>query len=191
MESLADIEALESTAANYAAKPTAKKRTRVVEPHVDAEKIPLPVFNSQDQCAACTGIPITTIKQAKKGGCSAFKQHRVDLALLLKWLFAQDESAINWGTRLDEYKAKREKIKLDADEQRVIDRSAVTAGIAKGLSILFSELDKSIQALPPALKGLTEAEIQHRLTSDVDAYKNSIRAALTEITKQPITVDTK
>ena len=189
MESLSHIEALEATAANYAAKPAAKKRTRVVEPHADAEKIPLPVFNSQDQCAACTGIPITTIKQAKKGGCSAFKQHRVDLALLLKWLFAQDESAINWGTRLDEYKAKREKIKLDADEQRVIDRSAVTSGIAKGTAILFGELEKAIQTLPPALKGLTESEIQSRLIQTVDVYRQAVRLALSEITKQPTSVD--
>jgi len=175
VESIADLEALEAPAI----KPAAKKGKRAVEPFAEAEKIPLPVFNSQDQCAACTGIPLATIKEAKRGGCSAFKQHRVDLALLLKWLFAQDESAINWGTRLDEYKAKREKLKLDADEQKVIDRGEVTFAVGKAMATLFSNIDNQFGSLlPPVLKGLDEAGIQQRLTATSEIFKQAVREEL-------------
>jgi hypothetical protein len=187
VDSIDDIEALEAPAAT----PAPKKAKRAVEPHAEAEKIPLPVFNSLNQCATCSDIPLAIIRQAKRAGCNAFKAHRVDLKLLLKWLFAQDEQGVDWGDRLKKVQFEREEIKLLKDKSLVVSKADVSAGIGKGVSILFGELEKSIQALPPALKGLTEAEIQQRLTVDVDKYKESVRLALSEITRQPVTVDTK
>jgi hypothetical protein len=150
------------------------------------------VFDSINQCSSVCGIPVPALRAAKKAGCPAFRHSRVDLIEFLKWRFGLPEDAVeDWGAKLSEYKARREKLRLEEDEKRVIDRCVVTGGIAKGTAILFGELEKSIQTLPPALKGLTESEIQSRLIQTVDVYRQAVRLALSEITKQPVSVDTQ
>jgi len=45
-----------------------------------------PVFDSINQCHAMTGLPVVDIRRAKRGGCTAFASHRVNLFALLRWL---------------------------------------------------------------------------------------------------------
>ena len=52
----------------------------------DQQRIIQDTYDSLGSCAAGTGIPVTTIKQAKRAGCSAFRGSRVYLAPLLRWI---------------------------------------------------------------------------------------------------------
>ena len=196
---LTEIEALEATGQPPAAETrtsskklselkTTKRTGRPADPSSSLPR----VFDSINQCSSVCGIPVPALRAAKKAGCPAFRHSRVDLIEFLKWRFGLPEDAVeDWGAKLSEYKARREKLRLEEDENRVVDRSAVTSGIAKGTAILFGELEKAVQTLPPSLKGCAEIEIQQRMTQLVDTYKKSVRLALSEITKQPVSVDTK
>jgi hypothetical protein len=55
----------------------------------------LPVYDSMQQCAARTGIPMNQIKAAKQKGCEAFRWNRVALGPLLTCLFAQNGGSID------------------------------------------------------------------------------------------------
>ena len=63
----------------------------------DQQRIMQDSYDSIASCASATGIPITTIKHAKRSGCSAFRGSRVLLAPLLRWIFESAErSPINY-----------------------------------------------------------------------------------------------
>ena len=54
-------------------------------------------YDSLGACAAATGIPVTTLKHAKRHGCAAFRGSRVYLAPLIRWVFASpDRSLVNY-----------------------------------------------------------------------------------------------
>lgn len=138
------------------------------------------VFDSITQCSAVTGIPVSALRESKKAGCAAFRHSRVDLVEFLRWRFGQAEDAVSdWGDQLKQYKARREKIALDKDLGLVADRSIVTFTIGKAMSVLFSTMDRSFgNTLPPALKGLSESEIQQRLLVAAESFKQAVRAEL-------------
>jgi len=50
----------------------------------DQQRIIQDTYDSIGSCAAGTGVPLTTIRQAKRPGCSAFRGSPVDLASLLR-----------------------------------------------------------------------------------------------------------
>ena len=53
-----------------------------------------PSFGSLAQCHAVTGIPLSEIKRAKKGGCDAFvADGGVNLFPLLRWLYGDGKKA--------------------------------------------------------------------------------------------------
>ncbi len=63
----------------------------------DQQRIMQDSYDSIASCASATGIPVTTIKHAKRSGCSAFRGSRVLLAPLLRWIFESAErSPINY-----------------------------------------------------------------------------------------------
>lgn len=138
------------------------------------------IFDSINQCSSVTGIPVPALREAKKAGCPAFRHSRVDLVAFLKWRFGLPEDAVaDWGAALEEYKARREKIKLDADLGLTLDKSSVTFAVGRALSMLFSNIDSQFgQLLPPALKGLSESEIQQRLLAAAESFKQAVRAEL-------------
>ena len=80
-----------------------KKRPSPPMKHNDLQKpskTRLPIFDTMTQCRSATGIPISAIRLAKAGGCDAFKHGRIDLALLLHWIFSKtgDEPDADWGS---------------------------------------------------------------------------------------------
>lgn len=53
----------------------------------------LPIYASQSQCSAATGIPVEVLKRSKAAGCPGFAANaRVDLEQFLRWHFAQAAS---------------------------------------------------------------------------------------------------
>lgn len=150
-----------------------------------AEAPALPIYDSLQACHAATGIPLQTLKLAKRRGCSAFRSNRVDLGELIKWIFSQegdDGDAIDWGLELTKEKAKREKNRRLKEEGAMIERAAVTSGIQGGMSILFSELDRIFLAeLPPAAKGLTEVKIRGLAEESVKSLRDQLREKFNSI----------
>jgi hypothetical protein len=163
----------------------------------DASLIALPVFDTQDQCTAVTGIPKSVLKSAKKKGCKAFKHSRVDLASLLRFLFSEQngQPAGAWKDLLDEAKAKREMIRLARDERNVIDRTDVQSALSSGMALVFGEMDQAFTLnLPSQLKGLTEPDILSKLVTLSEQLKQKLKAKIEEKcnqTNQPPTESQK
>ena len=59
----------------------------------DQPVLQMPVFDSMQQCAASTGVPLGRLKSAKRSGCGAFRSNRVYSAELLVWFANPDASA--------------------------------------------------------------------------------------------------
>ena len=143
-----------------------------------APKLELPIFDSIAACSNVTGIPVTAIRWAKRNGCPAFRSSRVYLGELLPWLFGRKDAGETgkWQDDLIEAKAKRERIRLDRDEGRVIDRDFVRIGIQRGVAVLFGSLDRHfLNELPPALKGLDEVAIRDRSRAQIERMKAECR----------------
>lgn len=131
------------------------------------------------ECAGQTGIPLPLIKKARREGCTAFLPgNRLDLAVLLKWIFTDDgeASAINWSEKLDEFRAKREEIKLAKDKELALDADETETAVKSAVALLFSELERLfVTELPPALKGLDERAIRARCRLQIGAMKAEVR----------------
>ena len=86
------------------------------------------VFDSIQQCASATGIPIRRLRMAKAAGCGAFRSNRIHLTEFLTWAFAPEragESGIDWTQELAKAKTARENIRLEQDKKLVISRAEV------------------------------------------------------------------
>jgi hypothetical protein len=102
----------------------------------------------------------------------------VYLGELLPWLFGRKDAnqTGKWADALLEAKAKRERIRLDRDEGRVIDRDFVKSGVQTGVAVLFGALDRHFtNELPPVLKGLDEVSIRDRCKAQIERMKTDIR----------------
>jgi hypothetical protein len=144
----------------------------------------LPVYDNLGQCAGQTGIALTTLKQAKKAGCTAFVAHRVHLAPLLRYLHGElkGEEAIQGKAFFDHWHGLREKIKYEEESGKALNKDEITFGINKGMSLLFSMLDRrSNLELPPSLKGLDEIAIQKRLVESDEKLKAVVREELNRL----------
>jgi hypothetical protein len=150
-------------------KPTKKK-----------QETRLPIFESQGECAGQTGIPLPLIRKARREGCPAFiAGNRIDLGALLKWIFTDEDEAgaINWSEKLDEFRAKREEIKLAIDKELALDADETETAVKSATALLFAELDRLfITELPPALKGLDERAIRARCRGVIGELKTQVRA---------------
>lgn len=154
----------------------------------------IPKYESHAQCSAATGIPAQVIRAAKKDGCAGFSGSRVELEPLLRWIFKEgadrQDIETNWSEALKEYQAKRERIRLSIDEEKVVDRGEVIFAISKGMSVMFNLIDRVFAIeLPPALKGLPETEIKQRLDAAVESFKVSLKSELEPLLKEPVKVE--
>lgn len=151
-------------------------------------KLRLPLYGSMKQCSGETGIPLAILKQAKASGCPAFKSNQtVNLGDFLQWFFSRDddESDIHWGNKLNEYKAKREKLKLKKDERESLDRGEVQHAIGQHLSRVFDTIRKeTCNEFPARCKGLDEIAIQQRALEMVNRLETECRAQLDALTKE-------
>jgi hypothetical protein len=163
-----------------ATKPTKSNSAEVYD------EASLPLYDSMTSCAAQTGIPLDTIKLAKRGGCVAFKNRRVALGPLLRWLFQnQNEDGINWGNELNKAKTLRERIRLRHDEGETLDRGQVAHDIAKASALYWGELDRAINSeLPSSLSGKSPIEICKELNAMAESLKAALRAGLEKM-EQP------
>lgn len=145
----------------------------------------LPIYESQGECAGQTGIPLALIRKARREGCEAFKAgNRIDLAVLLRWIFSDDDNdaSINWSEKLDEFRAKREEIKLAKDRAEALDADQVFADVASGTALVFAELDRLfITELPPALRGMDETAIRARCRTVIGTLKLAVREKLVKL----------
>ena len=141
-------------------------------------------FDSMANLSSATGIPLADIKRAKKLGCTAFRNTRIDLYPLLHWLFKDDDEDVsNWSEELCRVKTLRERIRLAEDEGRVMDFSKVVEGAGLMMSILFGRLDRMANQLPPSLKGLDELAIKRRIEDETEELRRDIKAKFAETTK--------
>ena len=149
------------------------------QPAKKKQETRLPIFESQGECSGQTGIPLPLIRKARREGCPAFLPgNRIDLGALLKWIFNDDGEAgsINWSEKLDEFRAKREEIKLKIDKELALDADETETAVKSATALLFGELDRLfITELPPALKGLDERAIRARCRGVIGALKAEVR----------------
>lgn len=142
----------------------------------------LPVYPSMSACAGATGIPLGIIKTAKRAGCEAFTDaSRVKLEALLRWIFSDenDAAAVNWSAKLDEYRAKREALKLKREEGNSLDADEVRDAVASGVATLFAENERLfVNELPPALAGLDAVTIRQRSELASLEVKTAVREKL-------------
>ncbi len=146
-------------------------------------------YESIANCSAITGIPVATIRLAKKNGCTGFRGSRVYLLELLRWIFSQEpsEDGIDWGQALKKAQTKREEIKLENERKKTILKTDVHAVISAATSKLFGTLDRQDNAeLPSALHGLDKIAIQRELLSAHEKLVKEFLAALDALANQEV-----
>lgn len=74
----------------------------------------LPIYDSQGQACAATGIPILVFKAAKAAGCPAFSSNRVNLGEFLAWYFQRQE-------RGESHRERKDRADADLAEIRVAE----------------------------------------------------------------------
>jgi hypothetical protein len=142
----------------------------------------LPIYDNMSACAASTGLPLSIIRQAKKGGCPAFRSNRVVLAKLLKWLFSNNGEDQNWGDRLKKAQALREELRLEKDKGESLNKAEAQFAISKAMNALFDGLDRFANVEgPPDLKGMEEAACQKIILRAIEKLKEDFLAQLKEI----------
>jgi hypothetical protein len=158
------------------AKPKQKKETNSA----------WPTFDSIASAAGAIGVEPSTLKKVKEAGCPAFKLgSRVSARDLLHWLLSANpkEANINWHARWKKAVAEREEIRLAKDRAEVIDRSNAHRGIAAGVSVLFTELERHfLSELPPTLVGLDALAIRRVSEKKIEGLRETLRTKFAEIT---------
>lgn len=149
---------------------------------------PLPaVFDSQQQAAAATGIPIEALKRSKRAGCPAFKSNRIYLRPLLVWIFAKPDTAKaeTWKAVDEEYTARLKQHNYERKTERVVERGEAIECIRAGMATVFSELDRLfLNELPPALKGLDEIQIRQRAQAEIERLRVTLKDKFTLTNKE-------
>lgn len=153
--------------------PKKKKQDRM--PKQDADGI-LSVYDSMAQCAGDLEIEIAALKHAKRSGCNAFDGNgRVRTKALIRFLWKQSSTGVDYGTEFKKWQAKREKIKHDKDAGYVVDRDAVDSWIQTRTAIFFGELERVFGGeFPAAAKGLSEIEIKKRSDAAIASLKQGL-----------------
>lgn len=150
----------------------------------------LPIYNSMTICQAATGIPMNIQSQAKREGCPAFPAARVDLGLLLKWLYREDQeksqdSPVGHRTELDKWKAAREKQRYEKEAGLMVDRTNVTEGLKAGMAEFFATVERVFcSELPPELVGMRELAVRERCRMEINAVKEQARQRFLSIAEE-------
>lgn len=145
-----------------------------------------PRYDSQQEMADDLECDVLTLKEMKSAGCDGFKSGRVYTHEWAKWMVAHsdDDESFNWSTELKKYQAKREKLRLAADEGRLVPRPEIVDAAQRGIAILFSTLDRVFcNEFPAAIKGMTETKIKARAEADIERTKEELRENWTKLLK--------
>lgn len=146
---------------------------------------PLPVFDSISACSGATGIPASVIKKAKRAGCRAFNSSRVDLAELLRFLFASDDptAGTNWRERLTAAEARLRELDLEEREASLVPMATARKVLADVLAPMKSELLSAPATLagrcnpgdPEMARPVLESWVRGILTTAADAMARSTK----------------
>jgi len=126
------------------------------------KRLTLPIYESIQQCSGATGIPPSVLKVAKRAGCPAFiSGSRIDLAVLLKWYFAQSSDSRDLPPGFTSWRAFREKVDallrkstLDRVEGDSMSVSEGKRQVAIAMGCVLNELKRMEQELPPIVVGM-------------------------------------
>lgn len=159
-------------------KPSKKKSAGRPREHA----IDLPIYDSMDQCASATGIPLAVLKRAKREGCMHVQHGRVHVGVFLKWFFAKlsdlegDEDR-DWAAYDKRMSAKLKEQKLETLRGQLIEFALVENFIhyLEGVCF-FAELDRISAEFPSVLKGKSEVEI----SAECERQKGIIKKTITE-----------
>jgi hypothetical protein len=129
------------------------------------------VYDSIASCAGATGIPITTMKHAKRQGCPAFRGSRVHLAPLLRWVNNPSKgAAINYDQeRAQHVLLQNAKLKVQLKRQKgeLIPAEEVRhLGFELGSAI--RKVVTRVHRLAPSLAGQSAEVIEQRLKEEED-----------------------
>lgn len=122
----------------------------------------LPQYPNMGACSGATGVPIGVLKTAKKNGCPAFRNSRVDFGVFVKWWFenGDQDAREDWTKRSKRAEALLRETKLEEQRGLLVDRSLVTKFVKHTVTTLFfAQLDRQEQEYPSSLKGKSEIEI--------------------------------
>lgn len=147
----------------------------------------LPVYDSMDQCASATGIPVDYLKRAKRSGCLFIRHGRVHLAEFIRWFFSQADGndGEDWARRSKRALAIKAEIELEKLQNQVIEWQTVDSFITRLVSIdFFGELDRLGGEFPARLKGKSEVEIAEECDKEKKAIKESLRGKMETWKKQ-------
>lgn len=145
----------------------------------------LPTYDSFEQCASATGIPVSVIKQAKAkdaryNGCPAFNSNRVYLRPLLGWYFNEftPDLLLDWGNRDKKAAAEIKEEKLKQIRKESIKFSDIQTIHPQLMHTLFDMLHTEFAAeLPPTIVGRQEREVSELCRKKIER----IRTRLTEM----------
>ena len=138
-------------------------------------------YDSIGACASATGIPLTTIKHAKRNGCSAFRGSRVYVVPLLKWIFELPErSTANYDQeRAQHVVLQNAKLKVELRQlKRELIPADEVASVGAELGAAIRKVVTRLHRTAPSLEGQPVATIEARLKEEED-----------EILKQLHTID--
>lgn len=142
----------------------------------------LPLYDSMEQMANATCIPLEIIRAAKKSGCTFVKHNRCDVGVFIKWYFEtnlSDEEKENWTRRDKRASALIKEVELKRKEHSVIDYLIAKTFMRDLVSnCFFGELERLVTELPASLKGLNEVQINAECSKQVEQIKLALEKKL-------------
>lgn len=140
----------------------------------------IPQFDSMEQMANVTGIPVNIFRRAKKEGCVFSHFGRCNLVLFLTWWFARDvdleaEDEPKWDQRNKRAEALTREVKLQKIRDELIEFTNAETFIRHLVaSLFFAELDRLAQEFPASLKGKGEVDIHGEVTRQMELIKKHL-----------------
>ena len=163
----------------------------VPEGEGERRRFKFPIFESMGQAARALKISEPLLKAAKRQGCTAFiSGSRIDSLELVIFLLAKRTQGndlpagmASWAEVLTMEKARREEIKRQQDETRLmlVDDACRQAAIAA--THFFEGLSQQERELPPVLAGGTAVDICKRLHSFNESLRKSCQEKFEAIGK--------
>ncbi|CAG0995231.1 hypothetical protein ARNL5_03564 [Anaerolineae bacterium] len=137
----------------------------------EGSRIMQDAYDSLGACAAATGIPLGTLKYAKRQGCSAFRGSRVYLAPFLRWLFASPErSRVNYDRERAQHVVLQNaklKVELGQLKRELIPAEEVTH-LGAELGSAIRKVLTRLHRVAPSLEGQPVPVIEERLKEEED-----------------------
>jgi hypothetical protein len=140
-------------------------------------------FPSMDNLEAATGISKGLQQTAKKAGCLAFRDTRVYLLDLIRWIFkeAASGSTADWGKLNEELDAKLKQVKLDGELRAVIQTTEAQECLQNFSAIVFNGLRRLEMETPRDLEMRDRAYIKAEMKAKVKTIKEQAQTELKKL----------